>query len=504
MSQTQPRIHPLFSPRASPVPQANTVTTMTQIVLRLTNGTAPIRGMKVPGKGNLFSVYDMLWNTGAYVSKGAAAASWLRLTQSEHSTEVSRFTSNLKFPGPGQRNTPCTDVLGLQRILCLLGGKIGQQYRDLATSTLTRVAAGDMSLIEEIESNSVSEQPLQQMAREALAQPATLGDGDRTPVTIKDEPEELSEEALGQICGTNIVSYEKATVALHKFVEERRELIKVLTYSNPLLERDLALSRAKWELDQKRWELLKEREGVLMQVEEHKIGMKRKAEDESRAAITEFIRMPLEERKTMRVILTSQLEGVMPNKRARTLYVTSLMKVATPVPVPLPVVPQVVAMPVPVPQVVAIPVDIPVPVPQVVPAPVDDPSGVYVLKLSNGAYYVGQSRDIPKRIEAHKRGEGAMVAHDPDAVQVACLTTRPVPEDLESWERNETLELMYIHGIDKARGWVYNYKTLSSEAKAQAYRQICSRKSLCHSCGRPGHYTNQCSGKAVVTFGSKM
>ena len=480
-------------------------TSLTQVVLRLTNG-APIRGMKVIGKGNLFSVYDFMWNTGAYSSKGVVKKTFSRMVSdgSECQKEVESLCLHFKFEGQGQKPTPCMDVCGLQRLLCLLGGKIAKEYRELATTTLTRVAAGDLSLVEEIESNSVSEEPLQQMAREALAQPATLGDGDRTPVTIKDEPEELSEEALGQICGTNIVSYEKATVALHKFVEERRELIKVLTYSNPLLEKDLALSRAQWELDQKRWELVKEREGVLMQLEEHKIGMKRKAEDESRAAITDFIRMPLEERKTMRVILASQLEGVMPNKRARTLYVTSLMKVATPVPVVLPVVPQVVDIPVPVPQVVAIPVDIPVPVPQVVPAPVDDPSGVYVLKLSNGAYYVGQSRDISKRIAAHKRGEGAMVAHDPDAVQVACLTTRPVPEDLESWERNETLELMYIHGIDKARGWVYNYKTLSSEAKAQAYRQICSRKSLCHSCGRPGHYTNQCSGKAVVTFGCKM
>ena len=78
---------------------------MTQIVLRLTDGNAPIRGMKVAGR-NLFSVYDFLWDTGAYVSQSAVKGAWLRLTQSEHKDEVVRFTNHIKFPGTGQKHTP--------------------------------------------------------------------------------------------------------------------------------------------------------------------------------------------------------------------------------------------------------------------------------------------------------------------------------------------------------------------------------------------------------------
>ena len=99
------QIDSLFSLSFIATPRPNTVTAMTQIVLRLTDGNAPIRGMKVAGR-NLFSVYDFLWDTGAYVSQSAVKGAWLRLTQSEHKDEVVRFTNHIKFPGTGQKHTP--------------------------------------------------------------------------------------------------------------------------------------------------------------------------------------------------------------------------------------------------------------------------------------------------------------------------------------------------------------------------------------------------------------
>lgn len=32
---------------------------------------------------------------------------------------------------------------------------------------------------------------------------------------------------------------------------------------------------------------------------------------------------------------------------------------------------------------------------------------VYILKLSNGAYYVGITNNLPKRMQAHKTGKGS-------------------------------------------------------------------------------------------------
>ena len=52
----------------------------------------------------------------------------------------------------------------------ILGGKVAAEYRALVESTLTRVMAGDQSLIEVINANAASSAPVQQAYRAALAQ----------------------------------------------------------------------------------------------------------------------------------------------------------------------------------------------------------------------------------------------------------------------------------------------------------------------------------------------
>ena len=112
-----------------------------------------------------------------YVSRDAVTSAWTRLLQSEYGNEVRLISTDYKFPGRRQRETPCADVLGLQRILIFTGGKIGQAYCDLATMTLTRIAVGDTSLIDEIEDNAASDSPVAELAREALAVPLSIGGG---------------------------------------------------------------------------------------------------------------------------------------------------------------------------------------------------------------------------------------------------------------------------------------------------------------------------------------
>jgi len=50
-----------------------------------------------------------------------------------------------------------------------------------------------------------------------------------------------------------------------------------------------------------------------------------KEEKETTRIIREFLALSFEERKAMRPLLIAQLEPIMPNKRARVLYVSSLM-----------------------------------------------------------------------------------------------------------------------------------------------------------------------------------
>lgn len=462
------------------VARPTTVAAMTQIVLRLTSGSAPIRGMRVEGRGNCFSVYDFMWNTGAYTSKGVVLKTFSRLISdgTDTQSEVKSICLYLKFPGPGQRETPCMTITGLQRLLCLLGGRIGQQYRDLATGTLTRVAAGDTSLIEEIEDNAASDAPVQQLAREALVQPRAL--------PAAEDPAQLLSTGVEAI---NVERIERTTMALAAFKEEFNDTVTVLRESRSTLATELEMFKTRLLLCKEQLEIDKER-AMLPDLR------KRKNEEHTTHAINEFLSWPTERRKAMRPVLMSQLEEVIPVKRARTAFITGLMKV------PAAGLVKEIVIPAPVPE-AAQPADArPIAQPDAQP-PVDDNVGVYVLQLANGRFYVGQSRNIQSRIARHRSGTGSAVASDPLAVQIPCVTPRPSPEDLEAWERAETLELMHQHGIDKVRGWIYNANELSPSLKAHAHQQICSRKNLCHRCGEPGHFTSQCTAPPIKILGSR-
>jgi HAMP domain-containing protein len=151
---------------------------VTQLALRLTSGDKdPIRGTKTVNGRTVFSVYDAMRNTGAFVSPSAVKNSWARLLDSEFKNEVVCLTDYIKFPGQGQRLTPCMDIRGLQRLIGLLAGKIGEEYRRLAETTLTRLVAGDETMIGEIEENAGSDGPMQTLAREALGAEHLLGQG---------------------------------------------------------------------------------------------------------------------------------------------------------------------------------------------------------------------------------------------------------------------------------------------------------------------------------------
>ena len=88
-------------------------------------------------------------------------------------------------------------------------------------------------------------------------------------------------------------------------------------------------------------------------------------------------------------------------------------------------------------------------------------SGVYVLKLDDGCIYVGESKNIFARIENHRQGEGAAWCRIHGVSNLERLDPiSPPSEDHDHWERSETLDRMYKHGISKVRGWAYTQETL--------------------------------------------
>jgi hypothetical protein len=151
-----------------------------------------------------------------YSSKGSSAKqSFAQLIAdgSEFKTELETLFRYLKFPGTGQRETPVMDIMGLQRLLMILGSKVAAEVRELVADTFTRVAKGDMSLIEVvIKTKAVYKAP--KLDRSVPVDPAVVSKPDvltesaaakKAAVVMKptadekhivDDVEDMSEEAL--------------------------------------------------------------------------------------------------------------------------------------------------------------------------------------------------------------------------------------------------------------------------------------------------------------------
>ena len=123
-------------------------------------------------------------------------------------------------------------------------------------------------------------------------------------------------------------------------------------------------------------------------------------------------------------------------------------------------------------------------------------TGVYVVELKGGRYYVGQSANIPHRMRQHRGelpGGSAWCKANTFLGRVAPMT--PKQTDLESWERTETLARMHKHGIDAVRGWMYVSVELTQAQREHVFQQVCEKFNLCRVCGGPGHYAAACRVK---------
>ena len=69
--------------------KGSTTQAFAQLALKLTSGDKEdIRGMKMADGRHMFSVYDIMWNTGAYESRDAVTGAWTRLMQSKQGKQI--------------------------------------------------------------------------------------------------------------------------------------------------------------------------------------------------------------------------------------------------------------------------------------------------------------------------------------------------------------------------------------------------------------------------------
>jgi len=114
---------------------------------------------------------------------------------------------------------------------------------------------------------------------------------------------------------------------------------------------------------------------------------------------------------------------------------------------------------------------------------------VYVLRLKEGKYYVGESINVRKRVWTHVNLNGAAWTR-----QYGVIGRIPTisPQMGAFWELNETLEQMKRHGIDNVRGSMFSNIRLTQDQRSVAVSLYCEKENLCRKCGSHTHLETQC------------
>lgn len=112
---------------------------------------------------------------------------------------------------------------------------------------------------------------------------------------------------------------------------------------------------------------------------------------------------------------------------------------------------------------------------------------LYVLKLANGAYYVGRTqRTMRACYQAHVSGLGSAWTRQYPPVRL--MECRPLRGSHDV--HTKTLDYMKKYGIQNVRGGPYTLCDLPPFV--QATLAMILRGSDCFACGTPGHYARQC------------
>lgn len=132
--------------------------------------------------------------------------------------------------------------------------------------------------------------------------------------------------------------------------------------------------------------------------------------------------------------------------------------------------------------------------------------GVYLLKLTDNKYYVGESTDIKRRIWLHENGQGSSWTKKYEVVE----SMEPKGDNGNKFlELIQTLKMMREYGVDNVRGSLFTSPyPLSPYEKIMAAQLYCDLYGLCRRCGSHNHFITQCKTKTVEEwvnqFGGKL
>lgn len=113
---------------------------------------------------------------------------------------------------------------------------------------------------------------------------------------------------------------------------------------------------------------------------------------------------------------------------------------------------------------------------------------LYVLELEGGKYYVGITNNVQRRVEQHKRGEGAEWTKKYKMVKLAEAREMLHPTE----EDAKTKELMSTYGIENVRGGAYTSCIMREDDIKSLKKEISHFEGRCFKCNEKGHFAKEC------------
>ena len=130
-------------------------------LLELTDNSVRQRVRKTAEDPPRVSVYDVI---GVITGQSQTARSVIYKRLVDNFPEATTQCCTFRFPGKGQQPPPVTDARGIVTITMLLPGRAAASVRKEAASCLVRYLGGDLTMIDEIASNHLSQQELDEDA----------------------------------------------------------------------------------------------------------------------------------------------------------------------------------------------------------------------------------------------------------------------------------------------------------------------------------------------------
>lgn len=119
-------------------------------------------------------------------------------------------------------------------------------------------------------------------------------------------------------------------------------------------------------------------------------------------------------------------------------------------------------------------------------------SVIYILRLIQNKFYVGQTINLQNRLHQHRNKIGS-----------AWTRKYPMVDLIESipafryGELATTLTYMDTYGVENVRGAIYSNVQLTKKQKQEIELHIRHERSLCLVCGKVGHYAHECPTKRM-------